>query len=201
MEWYAVVLDNAVQDSMVLFWTVKFGTALGDLTFRQFGFERGAALSLQLLLALRPPPHLLLPHLQEEDLLLLLVEGLQDVWVDVHVLQDLLQHFRAADRGVSPSSLSEERLFLEKRVSDRVPEDSTSDKGSLYSPAGVVVMFRTPSKHRHQKTISWESVGKERPISPSENSSFFCTSFLPVVFIFFSPLSSPCPVFFFSLYH
>lgn len=47
---------------------------------------------LQLLLALSPAPDLLLAHFQEQGLLLVLVESVQHVGVDVHVLQDLLQH-------------------------------------------------------------------------------------------------------------
>lgn len=49
---------------------------------------------LQLLLVLFPAPHLLLAHFEEQGLLLLLVEGVQHIGVDVHVLQDLLQHGR-----------------------------------------------------------------------------------------------------------
>lgn len=59
---------------------------------------------LQLVLTLSPAPDLLLPHFQEQGLLLVLVESVQHVGVDVHVLQDLLQHaggraggFKAAD--------------------------------------------------------------------------------------------------------
>lgn len=51
-----------------------------------------ASFPLQPLLALRPAPDLLLTHFQEQGLLLVLVEGAQHVGVDVHVLQDLLQH-------------------------------------------------------------------------------------------------------------
>lgn len=56
---------------------------------------------LQLLLALPPAPDLLLPHFQEQGLLLVLVESVQHIGVDVHVLQDLLQHAggRVGGRG------------------------------------------------------------------------------------------------------
>ena len=42
--------------------------------------------SLQLLLSLRPAAHLLLAHFQEQSLFLVLVESLQHIRVDVHVL-------------------------------------------------------------------------------------------------------------------
>lgn len=59
-----------------------------------FGFGLGAVrlLLLLLLLAFLPAPHLLLTHLDEQSLLLVLVQGLQELRLDVHVLQDLLQH-------------------------------------------------------------------------------------------------------------
>lgn len=55
---------------------------------------------LQLLLALSPAPDLLLAHFQEQGLLLVLVESVQHIGVDVHVLQDLLQHAGGRAGGV-----------------------------------------------------------------------------------------------------
>lgn len=59
-------------------------------TWPRFGFAW--FLLLQRLLALLPASDLLLPHLQEQCLLLLLIQSVQHIRVDVHFLQDLLQH-------------------------------------------------------------------------------------------------------------
>lgn len=55
--------------------------------------------SLQLLLPLLPAPHLLLAHFQEQRLFLVLIKSVEHIGVDVHVLQNLLQHVDARAAG------------------------------------------------------------------------------------------------------
>lgn len=55
--------------------------------------------SLQLLLSLFPAPHLLLPHFYEQRLFLVFIKSFQHIGVDVHVLQNLLQHVGCSGGG------------------------------------------------------------------------------------------------------
>ena len=58
-----------------------------------------SSLPLLPLLSLSPAAHLLLSHLQEEDPLLLLAEGLQHLGVHPHVLKDFCQHLASFPPG------------------------------------------------------------------------------------------------------
>lgn len=59
-------------------------------------FQTCSLLLLQLCLSFSPSPDLLFSHLEEQHLFLLLVELAQQLRLDVHVCQDLLQHLHAS---------------------------------------------------------------------------------------------------------
>lgn len=100
-----------------------------------------ASFPLQLLLAFSPAPDLLLAHLQEEGLLLVLVEGVQHVGVDVHVLQDLLQHAGGRVGGaVKPADTLDRTVVRQTEMLSSGPTAS----GSLLLYSVMVLQLGLP---------------------------------------------------------